>query len=139
MLTHAPWGKEKASVSDWQGLPRNVTQKSLYFRPNVSQSSLKKHCITSSSRGYHVMLMPHHVAVNVVRLVTVTELHLVELAIGVHVQWDAGDIAGVLVGLVIHIFGADGGSSCCTLSVGDRAFLVLFFRGLAAAPERSTS
>ncbi|MFM7987835.1 MAG: hypothetical protein ACKPKO_51835, partial [Candidatus Fonsibacter sp.] len=48
-----------------------------------------------------------HVAINVVRLVTVAELHLVELAIGVHVQWDAGDAARVLVGLVVHVIGAD--------------------------------
>ncbi|MFM7981554.1 MAG: hypothetical protein ACKPKO_19770, partial [Candidatus Fonsibacter sp.] len=44
-----------------------------------------------------------HVAVNVVRLVTIAEFHLIELAVGVHVQWDACDAARVLVGLVIHV------------------------------------
>ena len=61
-----------------------------------------------------------HVAINVVRLVTVSELHLVKHALGVHVQWDAGNASNVLVGLVVRIFRA--GS---------------FFRGriAASAPE----
>ncbi|MFM7979895.1 MAG: hypothetical protein ACKPKO_11320, partial [Candidatus Fonsibacter sp.] len=58
---------------------------------NMSQISSNKPCITSSSRGYNVI-----VAVYVVRLVTVAKLHLVELAVGVNVQWDAGNAAGVL-------------------------------------------
>ncbi|MFM7987836.1 MAG: hypothetical protein ACKPKO_51840, partial [Candidatus Fonsibacter sp.] len=66
-----------------------------------------------------------HVAVNVARLVTVAKLHLIKLTIGVHVQWDAGDAAGVLIGLIIHVFGADACRRCNTLSAG----VLLFLKG----------
>ena len=107
----------------WIALPARVCDPEVVILQAEHVAELVKEAL------HHVFLAwaPHdvdaaHVAVNVMRLVTIAELHLVELAIGVHVQRDAGDAAGVLVKLVVDILGADGCRHCGTLSIGDGSF-----------------